>query len=63
MRIIITTVDELSRINRYLVTELEEIARIAGHFYASNDDEHDALLDCAAIAHHALDHCRKRGPS
>ena len=63
MREIIRTLDTLVRTTSYLSRKLEEIARIAGCDYPTNDEEHDALLDCAAIARHAIEYVRKSGVS
>lgn len=63
MKELIRSHDRLARINRALLAALAEIARIAGHDYPSNDEEHDALTDCAAIAAHAITLARTGGPS
>ncbi len=59
MREIISTLDNLVRTTRYLSLQLEEIARIAGHDHPTNDEEHDALHDCAEIARHAIEYARQ----
>ena len=61
MKVIIRSHDRLVTANRYLIGELQEIARIAAYDYASNDAEHDALTDCAAIARHAIVRVRDGG--